>query len=74
MAFTVYLTADGSIEEKYGDNDVYEVRDNGLLVVKPAYGSMRTKIYSTNGWSNLSADSDHEPGVPKGEVGPRRIY
>ena len=73
MAFTVSLTADGSITNSYGDTDVYEVGGNGVLIVKRPDQSMQTRIYSTSGWAYLSADSDHEPGTPRGEGGPR-IY
>jgi hypothetical protein len=72
MAFTVSLTVDGSIKDQYGDNDIYEVGGNGVLAVKRAGHNMQ-KIYSTSGWAYLSADSDHEPGTPKGDRG-ARIY
>ena len=66
MGFKIW-TPDGA-SEALGDADMYEVTESGVLTVRPVRSTAQrpTRIYSPVGWTHLTADSDHQPGEPKG--------
>lgn len=67
MAFSVYLTPDGSVTDGYGDEDIYKVTEAGVLIVTTRDENRSDKIYSVNGWVVVSADKRHGPGGPAGD-------
>ena len=65
MAFTVtYTDLDLPIDE-HGDDDTYEVLQSGVLKVTTS-SSKQTQYSVPDLWKKVVADSDHEPGYPKG--------
>ena len=67
MAFKVSYT--DLPTDEYGDDDTYEVLQSGVLkVTTPTLG--RTHYFVMDFWKQVDADSDHEPGYPKG-AGPQ---
>jgi len=63
MAFTVSYT--DLPTDDYGDDDTYEVLHSGVLKVTSS-SSKQTHYFVADLWKSLVADSDHEPGYPKG--------
>ena len=63
MAFTVSYT--NLPTEEYGDDDTYEVLQSGVLKVTTS-SSKQTQYSVPDLWKKVVADSDHEPGYPKG--------
>ena len=63
MAFTVSYT--NLPDEEHGDDDTYEVLQSGVLKVTTS-SSGKTHYFILDIWNKLVADSDHEPGYPKG--------
>jgi hypothetical protein len=67
MAFTVTYTDLPASE--HSDDDTYEVLQSGVLKVTSS-GDGKINYFVMDFWKSLAADSDHEPGHPKG-VGPQ---
>ena len=65
MAFTVTYT--DLPTDEYGDDDTYEVLQSGVLKVA---SNGKTHYSVPDVWKKVVADSDHEPGYPKG-AGPQ---
>ena len=61
MAFTVTYT--DLPTDEYGDDDTYEVLQSGVLKVA---SDGKTHYSVPDVWKKVVADSDHEPGYPKG--------
>ncbi|WP_074319987.1 hypothetical protein [Mycobacteroides abscessus] len=76
MAFTVHRP-DG--KDEFGDESVYRFLDNGSLeVVVTNESGARTliRVFSPQGWLEVTAEPDHESGRAKGTSvpPPRRLY
>ena len=67
MAFTVSYT--DLPDSEHGDDDTYEVLRSGVLKVTNSSGG-KTQYLVVDLWKKVVADSDHEPGYPKG-AGPQ---
>jgi hypothetical protein len=63
MTFTVTYT--DLPPEEHSDDDTYEVLHSGVLKVTTS-SSKQTHYFVADIWKSLVADSDHEPGYPKG--------
>jgi hypothetical protein len=60
MAFKVkYLN---NVEDKYTDEDTYDVTDGGVLKVIYRSGDGKRHIYPPWAWVTLRADESHRPG------------
>ena len=51
--------------DDYGDDDTYEVLHSGVLKVTTSSNG-KTQYFVMDLWKKVVADSDHEPGYPKG--------
>ncbi|OKH65402.1 hypothetical protein [Mycolicibacterium mageritense] len=69
MAFKVYLLADETQINNYGDSSTYQFLPDGMLEVTEA-GTDMIQTFSPTGWARVIADDDHRPGYPKGEGDP----
>ncbi len=64
MTFTVFS---GSSQDTYGDEDVYEFLNGGVLAVhsKTAFQPAGTAVYYAPGnWNEVGAGPGHQPGAP----------
>jgi hypothetical protein len=67
MGFKVHilakLAASGLTTADYGDGDMFQFMEGGVLAITPSEDSEKLVYYSPHTWAYVDADPDHRPGT-----------
>lgn len=67
MSFKAYTHGNGKPQE-YGNDDVYEFHEGGVLEIRPEEGSGKwPEFYAPHKWDQIIAEPNHKRGKTSGE-------
>jgi hypothetical protein len=66
MAFQVERP--GLAEQPYGNDDIYEVLEGGVLTIHRGDPKFDDESYPPDKWDFVCTDGDHRPGFTSGEA------
>jgi hypothetical protein len=65
---TFHVERPGLAEQPYGNDDVYEVLEGGVLTIRRGDYELGVESYPPDKWDFVCTDGDHLPGFTSGQA------